>query len=140
MPSRCSRREQPFSFRERQSVCGCGLAFRGQLHLQAFDRDAWQPACQLHLTSWLALQVTITLPDAVDLQDTVALRKPHDRTVQWRYFYANGQRHAVEAMDGNRCAFCHMMCPSFKVCMRRQRLVSGTSWQSDAIAIATAVV
>ena len=63
------------------------------------------------------LQVTLTLPSKVDLLDTAALQSPPERTVHWRFFYAKGQRHAVEAMKGNRCALCQMMCMSFTVCM-----------------------
>jgi len=62
------------------------------------------------------LQVTLTLPTKVDLLETAGLQSPPERTVHWRCFYAKGQRHAVEAMQGNRCALCQMMCLSFTVC------------------------
>ena len=62
------------------------------------------------------MQVTLTLPTKVDLLETAGLQSPPERTVHWRFFYAKGQRHAVEAMQGNRCALCQMMCLSFTVC------------------------
>ena len=71
--------------------------------------------CEGETTRFL-VQVTLTLPTKVDLLNTAALQRPPERKVHWRFFYAKGQRHAVEAVQGNRCALCQMMCLSFTVC------------------------
>ncbi len=60
------------------------------------------------------LQVTVAVPDEVRAEAGVPHRPPQ-RQVHWRYFYARGQRHVTEAIQGNRCAFCHILCLSFMV-------------------------
>lgn len=37
------------------------------------------------------------------------------RRVNWKYFYAEGKRHLTEAVNGYRCALCHVLCRSFTV-------------------------
>ena len=71
----------------------------------------------MECTDWALygmLQVTLTVPEEVQPQAGVSHRPPQ-RQVHWRYFYAGGQRHVTEAIEGNRCAFCHMLCLSFMV-------------------------
>ena len=62
----------------------------------------------------VTLQVMATVPDEVK-PDAGVPHRPLQRQVHWRYFYAGGQRHVTEAIQGNRCAFCHILCLSFTV-------------------------